>query len=220
MADVPGAAANAACATDFAATAVPGDPNAVVVRIHDPAGPFTGTITAYAGDRVWTGKIERSTTVDRPRSPREVSLVVRAGDPIEGVAYSPDWATCTFHAGTRARNGYDAPDVERPVLSLADPQPVEPASCAQPYVSPVAIHAVEPYIPAIAIQERIQGTVRVGVSLDERGMPLSTRIITSPSVVLNASALNAARRSQYRGAVFRCKPVPSGYEFTVDYSAG
>lgn len=204
-----------ACATDFAVTKIDGDSNAVVVRILDPAAPPAGTISAYGHDRMWTGPVGRSvSTVSN--GVREDSFVVRADAPIEGVEYAPSWASCTFHAGTRARNGYDKrDDVERPVLALANPQPVEPAACAHAYVSPAVTHGVDPMAPANA--DRVTGDVRVAVALDEHGKPQFTRVVSSPSPVLNGVAQDAAKRSEYTGAIFRCKPVPSGYEYAIQF---
>lgn len=42
---------NTACATGFVAIRVAGDPDAVIVRASDLAGPFQGTITALAAPR-------------------------------------------------------------------------------------------------------------------------------------------------------------------------
>jgi hypothetical protein len=206
--------ANTACATTFAATRVKGDPNAAVVRVMDLAAPMAGTITAYGRDRMWTGTIGRSVVTQR-YGVYETSLLVRADAPIEGIAYAPSWTSCTFHAGVRPRNGYDGRDeVDRPVLTVTNPQPVEPATCAKPYAEPEVVHAVEPTSPGPGIV----GQVRVGVALDEHGLPQYARIISSAHAQLNVPSLESARRSEFKGAVFRCKAVKSGYEFTVDFA--
>lgn len=204
-----------ACATDFAVTKIGGDSNAVVVRVLDPAAPLAGTITAYGHDRRWTAPVGRSAST-MSNGVREDSFVVRADAPIEGIEYAPSWASCTFRAGTRARNAYDKQDnVERPVVVLANPQPVEPAACAHAYVSPAVTHAVEPTAPANA--DRITGDVLVAVALDDHGKPQFTRVVSSPSPLLNGVAQDAAKRSEFTGAIFRCKPVPSGYEFAIQF---
>jgi hypothetical protein len=196
----------------LAATTVDGDPNAVDVRAIDPAAPFSGTITAYGHDRTWTGTFERSVSVNHYDA-REWSVRIRADGPIEGVAYTPSWASCTLHAGTRARSGYDARDVERPLVTLATSQPVEPASCPKPYRSPAVTRAFEPQTPS----SFVHGIVRIGVALDERGVPGAVRIIASPDTALNESSIQSVRRSTFAPAVFRCKPVASGYVFAVSY---
>jgi hypothetical protein len=200
------------CAAPFSATKVDGDPNVVVLRAIDLPAPFSGTITAYGADTMWTATIDRATVSDRGYG-RETSLNVRADRPIEGIAYAPSGATCTFHAGTRPREGYDARDVDRPTLTVGNPQPAEPASCARPYVAASVMHAFEPTGPP----GENGGLVRIAVGLDELGHVRYTRVVASPAARLNPSALDAARRSEYGAAVFRCKPVPSGYQFAIDY---
>jgi hypothetical protein len=211
-ADVTAIDAKTACATEFSATKVDGDPNAVVARARNLAGPFTGTITAYGADRMWTATIDRSALVDLRYGGREASVTVRGDAPIEGLEYTPAWASCTFRAGAVPRSGYQARDVARPVLSGGNPQAVERAICPHPYVQPSVIRPFEPTNPGT-----VGGTVHVAVALDERGVPQFTRILGTPDASLNASAVNAARRSEYQGAIFRCKAVPSGYEFNVEY---
>jgi hypothetical protein len=211
-ADRTGSARQMPCAGQFSVTKVAFDPNAVVIRFREPAGPFAGPITAYGSDRMWVGIVERTAMVER-NDVRIVSLELHADGPIEGVSYAPAWAACTFRAGTSPPNGYDR-DVQSPVLTLANPQPVAPATCAHPYVPTTVTHAFEPVTP----QEAVTGTVSVAVALDERGIPQAARIVASPSPVLNNTSLGAAMGSEYAPAVFRCQPVPGGYIFVVDYS--
>jgi hypothetical protein len=202
------------CAAPFSATKVDADPNVVVLRAVDLPGPFSGTITAYGADTMWTGTIDHAAVTDMRYGGRETSLNVRADRPIEGIAYAPAGAHCTFHAGTRPREGYEARDVDRPTLTVGNPQPVEPAPCARPYVAAFVKSAFEPRTPANADGG---GVVRVAVGLDAFGLVRYTRVVASPSVRLNPSAVDAARRSEYGAAVFRCKSVPSGYQFAVEY---
>jgi hypothetical protein len=208
-----------ACATDFVATKIDGDPNAAVVRIIDPLGPVAGTITAFGATTQSSGTIEQSALAESRIGSREASLVVRADAPIEGIIYAPAWASCTFHAGVRPRTGYDTPDIRRPELVLANLLPVDPVTCSRPYIPPSTTGPALPATPAMAQQQGITGTVRVAVALDEHGAPQYARIVASPSVFLNAISINAALKSRYSPAVFRCSPVPSGYEFLIDFSS-
>jgi hypothetical protein len=151
------------CAAKFSATKVDGDPNVVVLRAIDLPTPFSGTITAYGADTMWTATIVSATISDVPYGGRETSLNVRADRPIEGIAYAPSGATCTFHAGTRPRESYDARDVDRPTLMVGNPQPVQPATCARPYVAASVTRAFEPNGPA----NENGGLVRIAVGLDD-----------------------------------------------------
>lgn len=212
-AEPPGPNPIAACAAPFYATNVDGDPNAVVVRAIDLGRPLAGTITAYGADTMWTGTIERAAVTEMPYGGQEATISVRADRPIEGIAYTPAWAPCTLYAGVRAAMYYGGRDVDRPMLTLTNPQPAEPVTCARPYVPVSVKSAVEPQQPA----SRDVGLVRVAVAIDERGNVRYARIVSSAAASLNPSAVDSARRSEYAPAVFRCKNVPSGYEFNVQY---
>jgi hypothetical protein len=212
-ADMPAPALNAACVSPFYVTGVDGDPNVVVVRAIDLPGPFTGTITAYGADTMSTAKIERAAVIDLPYGGQEASLTVRADRPIEGVAYAPAWASCAFRAGTRPSRYYAARELQRPTLMVGDAQPVEATSCRQTYAPATVKQAVEPFQPAT----REVGLVRVAVALDDHGKVLYARVVDSPAINLNPPSIDAARRSEYAPAIFRCKPVSSSYQFVVDY---
>ena|ERR1700736_2460947 len=203
------------CTVPFIVTMVKGDPKTVVLRAVDLRGPFAGTITAYGTDRTWTGTIERAALVNLRDGGQEASVTVRADGPIQGIAYAPTWAPCTFRAATRGEDYYEDRDSQRPVVGVGNPQPLEAASCAKPFVPPVVQHAVEPEIPE---NGRVTGIVRVAVALDSHGAVRSARVLDSPSKILNVSAISAAARSEYRGAVFRCEAVPGSYVFAVGYS--
>jgi hypothetical protein len=219
-ADQPALDPRTACATNFAATKIAGDPNSVVVRITDPVAPPAGTITAYGRDTMWTATIGRSVEAQNQYGVREASFTVRADAPIEGIVYAPAWAPCTFHAGVFQPDGYTMRDVERPVLTLTNPVPAEPAHCARPYAPPTVEQAFEPITPFAASAAEAEGTVRVAVALDEHGLPRFSRIVSTANGLLNRPATNSAMRSTYSPAVFRCIPVPSGYEFAVQFNVG
>jgi hypothetical protein len=211
----PAGFTDAPCTAPFFATTFEGDPNSVLVRAVDLRGSFAGTITAYGSDRTWTATIERAALVDLRDGGREASVVVRADGPIEGIAYAPNWAPCTFRAGTLPRNDYETRGPQRPVLLVGNMRPLDPASCAKPYVSPTVLRAVEPITP---VNAGAAGVVRVAVALDARGAVQSARVIASPSKTLNVSAVGAAARSEYSAAVFRCEPAPGSYEFAIEYN--
>lgn len=205
-----------ACVQNFFAEPVQGDPDAAVVSLFNPGGPFTGTITAYGKDRSWSATIGRSKEITGPGG-RLDSVTVRAGAPIEGIEYAPRWAPCTFRAPVNAQAGYQERDAGRPELALGNPQPLEPAPCARPYAAPMTKHVFEPMTPVAAAEKGIGGLVKVNVILDDRGVPQSVSMASSPSALLDASALDAAKRTEYAPAIFRCKPVPSAYQFVVSY---
>ncbi|HTD35335.1 MAG TPA: energy transducer TonB [Candidatus Elarobacter sp.] len=204
------------CALGFAATAVPGDPYAAIVRLN--YGPLLpgGTVTAYGVGTRWSGTVDRFASV-KHNDTTEYSFIVRADAPIEAVAYEPPKLGCVSRAGVRARDGYDGADVERPATVVADAQPLEPISCTRRYAAPATLQAAEPVMPPAAIEHGISGTVSVAVTLDDRGRPMSAAVVHSPSPFVNEPSIAAAMQSDFSPAIFRCITVPSVYIFSVGY---
>jgi len=207
---------NTACATDFNVIRIGSEPHAVIVQAFDLPAPFTGTITAYGHDTKWSGTVGRWNETTW-YGIREASLIVIADGPIEAVEYAPTWASCTFHAGAHARGGNeDDRDADRPSLIVTNPAPVDPATCQVPYRSPAVMRTPDTTSP----RSDVHGAVRVAVALDEQGAVQFTRVVSSPGAVLDATAVQAARQTTYRAAVFRCRPVSAGYVFTIEFPSG
>ncbi len=110
-----------------------------------------------------------------------------------------------------------AAPVPAPSPTDVAPSP-SPSPCVVRNLPATVVHALLPAVPALAEQQGILGTVRLVVSLDASGVPLSVKVQSSPSVILNGSAIAAARGSTYRPAVRDCVAVPSTYLFAVEYS--
>ncbi|HEY4439264.1 MAG TPA: SIMPL domain-containing protein [Candidatus Elarobacter sp.] len=83
----------------------------------------------------------------------------------------------------------------------------------------MVVQPVTPEYPPMARQQGISGTVQVVVSLNEQDGVVSTRILSSPSAVLNAAALAAARSSVFRTERRDCVPVAASYVFSVSFGA-
>lgn len=93
-----------------------------------------------------------------------------------------------------------------------------PMTCERPFVEGSADHGVAIPAPPIARQQGIGGIVVVSVLLDEKGSPTDARIESSPSPILNAFALAAARGMTYAPAIYRCVPSPQGRAlFKIDF---
>ena len=123
---------------------------------------------------------------------REVSCplsarIVQAADPVSDATVVPH--TRTFDA-----------------VPVADP----PLTCVNPFVEGGADHSVAVDAPPMARQQGIGGMVVVSVLVDENGKPRDARIVSSPSALLNAAALAAARAMTYMPAIYRCAPSPQG----------
>jgi outer membrane biosynthesis protein TonB len=124
-------------------------------------------------------------------------------------------------SGTAAPAAAGAPPgTAAAVTPVPTPRPTPtPLSCARPNVPATTLRAVEPELPPIAQQQGISGTVGVVVSLDASSRIVATRIQSSPSNVLNAPALAAARGSQFRTEVKNCEPVAADYLFSVEFTS-
>jgi TonB family protein len=101
----------------------------------------------------------------------------------------------------------------------AVPVPDPPMTCEHPFVDGGADHAVMVEAPVMARQQGISGMVTVSVAVDEHGKPSDPRIVSSPSPILNAAAIAAAKSMTYTPAVYRCAPNPQGRAlFHVDFT--
>ena len=73
--------------------------------------------------------------------------------------------------------------------------------------------------PAAADRLGIYGVVNVAVDIDATGRPISAKIASSPSPILNDAALAAAMKSSFAPEVRNCKPIPGTYIFAVDFQS-
>lgn len=100
----------------------------------------------------------------------------------------------------------------------AVPVPEPPLTCEHPFVDGGADHSVAVEAPPMARQQGISGIVVVSVTVDENGKPLSTRIVSSPSAMLNSAGLAAARAMTYTPAIYRCARSPQSQAlFRADF---
>jgi TonB family protein len=128
--------------------------------------------------------------------------------------------TCPLHATTlqAIEPASDGAIVPHTRTFDAVPVPDPPMTCERPFVEGGADHSVAVEAPAMARQQGISGIVTVSVAVDEHGKPSDARIVSSPSSILNASALAAARSMTYTQAIYRCAPIPQGRAlFRADY---
>ena len=95
-----------------------------------------------------------------------------------------------------------------------------PLACTEPFRPARTLTAAPPEMPQLAAQQGIGGVVTTAVLLDATGTVTDVGIVSTPSVLLNNSALKAARGSTYQPEIFRCAPAPGAYTFTVEFSTG
>ncbi len=212
-----GDAAYGGCMDGLDPIPVSADRTAVVIHVAATASP-AGKITAYSADRAWTDTVSEA-SANWLNSGNLHTLVVRAPAPIDGIEFAPLHAACVFHAVISAGQKIGESPPGMPVRTLALEVTVPPPTCARPNAPPAVLRAAEPDTPPVARQQAILGVVRIQVVLDEQGTPTATRVWSSPSAILNNSALAAARSSTYSPEIFRCKPVASTYLLSVTYVA-
>jgi TonB family protein len=92
------------------------------------------------------------------------------------------------------------------VAGCSEGGPSTPSSCATPDRAPVVLRQAQPDTPPMAQQQGILGDVVVRVTLDAFGGVTATKIVTSPSVILNGAAIAAARNSTYQPGLLNCTP--------------
>lgn len=125
----------------------------------------------------------------------------------------------TLRIVVRTPTAVPRPDTVSGVVCSRGTAPPDASLCALADVPAVVLHAASPVTPALAQQQGIGGVVTVDVAVDETGRPGDFHVATSPSAVLNASAVAAARASAYHAAMHDCRPVASRYRFSVQYLA-
>jgi TonB family protein len=120
--------------------------------------------------------------------------------------------TCPLHATTMQaiEAASDAAVVPHTRTFDAVPVAEPPMNCERPFVEGSADHSVAVEAPVMARQQGISGIVTVSVMVDEHGKPSDARIVSSPSSILNAAALAAAKSMTYTQAIYRCAPSPQG----------
>jgi TonB family protein len=114
------------------------------------------------------------------------------------------------------------PPVVAPPATPAPATPVPtptPASCKVPNAAAETVKAATPDTPAMAQQQGISGIVQVEVALDENSHITGLKIYSSPSTLLNAAALSAARQSTFKTEVKDCVPVADHYLFSVEFDS-
>lgn len=107
----------------------------------------------------------------------------------------------------------------QPVVSPSTRVSDEPAACDVPFVPARVLTARSPVMPPLAVESRVSGVVTVLVALEADGSVAGATILSSPSTLVNDSALAAARGSTFAPETFRCRPSTGDYTFLVEFTA-
>ena len=96
------------------------------------------------------------------------------------------------------------------------------ADCPVRYRTPAAVKLLQPEYPLAARgRQRIGGTTLVKIQLDaDDSIADATIYRSSGNTALDAEALNSARRSEYKSAIFRCHAMAGTYLFRATFNPG
>jgi TonB family protein len=129
-------------------------------------------------------------------------------------------STTGVPVGTPTGAAATEPPAPPPTAPPATPVPTPPPACKNPNVPPHVVAAAQPDTPPIAQQQGITGDVEVVVTLDansRQSQPPTVR--KSPSRILNAAAIDAARQSRFQTEIRNCTPIAAQYLFIVEFTS-
>ena len=79
-------------------------------------------------------------------------------------------------------------------------------------------HKVNPVYPPVAKAARVEGTVRLDVTISKEGVPEDIQVIASPNDDLAQSAVDAVRQWRYETTLLNGQPVEVVAEVVVNYT--
>ncbi|HEX3551056.1 MAG TPA: energy transducer TonB [Candidatus Elarobacter sp.] len=195
-------------------------PSIPVTRLPTPPPTPRPTPTPHATPQ------PTSTPRSRPPAPRRILVTLPHAVAHNGGPSRPADADLGLPAGPEGPDtgpsAGPASDATPAAVAASTPTPQPtptPLACARPDVPAATLRTAEPDTPAIAQQQGIFGTVQVVVSLDARSRLVAVHVQSSPSAMLNAPALAAARASTYRTEIRDCVPIAADYLFSVEFAA-
>jgi TonB family protein len=156
---------------------------------------------------------------------RSVNVAHQTSHPHGSPLQAPESSAPATLPGRENDTGESAVNPDPATVSAAtaapEPEPAatRPPACAQPNVAAATIDPVVPDTPPLAAEAGISGDVTVLVSLDEQSRVRDVRVVSSPSALLDAAALRAARASTFRTEVRDCRPIAADYAFIVEFTA-
>jgi TonB family protein len=111
-------------------------------------------------------------------------------------------------------------EIASPVILTKAGTSGSPARCGTRFLAAEIMGPpAAPSYPDIAREQGATGTASVLVRVAPDGSSTGTDIVTSSgNPALDGSALNAARATNYRGAIFDCEPVADSYIFRAEFA--
>jgi TonB family protein len=105
-----------------------------------------------------------------------------------------------------------------PGVAKPAPQPFDSIECDVPFMQARVVRPVQPDYPREAMSDGQPRAVEVEVAIDERGQLIDAWVFArSGDVLVDLSAVRAARRSSYSPATSYCQKVKGYYLFRADF---
>jgi TonB family protein len=79
-----------------------------------------------------------------------------------------------------------------------------------------AIYRVEPFYPRVALQQGVEGTVKIRATVDRDGKVKNLKVISGPAL-LTASALDAAQYWRYIPSLRNGEPIETEEEISIEF---
>ncbi|MDP9017634.1 MAG: energy transducer TonB [Candidatus Eremiobacteraeota bacterium] len=116
------------------------------------------------------------------------------------------------------------PGVDKGAASPGPPAPTPTPTqtpkptCSAPYVEATTRDKFVPETPALALEQGLAGSVKVKVDLSAGGVVTDAKVFeSSGSSILDAAAVEAAKRTTYIPKTVDCEHVPGSYLFRVTF---
>jgi protein TonB len=108
-----------------------------------------------------------------------------------------------------------APDIHATVIpnSTAAPRTQPPADRL---VAAHLIYRVEPFYPKEALQQRVEGTVKIHATIGQDGRVKNLRVISGPAS-LTSAALSAAQYWRYVPAIRNGEPIETDEDISIEF---
>lgn len=101
-------------------------------------------------------------------------------------------------------------------MSAGAAEPAPPGPPVSRLQQAVLINHVAPVYPPMALEEHVQGVVRVNITVGKDGIPKALRLLSGDRRLAGA-AVEAIHRWRYRPAMLNGKPVETQTNVHVDF---
>jgi TonB family protein len=212
---------------DFQVQVVDGSNPPWTLKVSAGGSPVAGN----ASQPATTPPVSREATVEKVQTPARAVEKSRVSNPHP---VPPQWA---FRPPSPPKHTALPADLRAPAIANAalpsgtaldvrgmgagvTQMPAPPARPVSPRLSSfqqaVLVQRVAPAYSPLALQQSVEGTVRVHVTIDKNGVPQALRVISGDGRLAN-SAIAAIRRWRYRPALLNGKPVETQTEVHVEF---